>query len=182
MPLISCPLCSATVDVPTSRAGSEIECPSCKQTIPVPKLGELRKLQLQNSAATSNTTAPRDTIARNAGAGQRVAFGMLMAVAALAIVGASYCMVRYFAIQVPATTEDHLAEVEELYPQMSAAQLVDEWKQMEDFSEQLARPYMYQVIAEEKSSWLINAMIGFAVAAIAAIIALISLAVGREKT
>jgi len=182
MPLISCPLCSAAVDVPASRAGSEIDCPSCKQTIPIPKLGELRKLQIEDTASANRPTVQSDTLARSSGAGQRVAFGMLMAVAALATVGASYCMVRYFAIHVPATTEDHLAEVDELYPQMSAAQLVDEWKEMEDFSEQLARPYMYQVIAEEKSNWLVNALIGFAVAAITATIAMISLAVGREKT
>jgi hypothetical protein len=173
MPLLHCPSCSASVDVPTSRAGSEIQCPSCHTTISVPKLGELRKLESQASpdgkSATSNT-------------GQRTAFALLLTIAAIALVGASYCMVRFAAIEVPATTEEHIAEIELFYSQMPVAQLVGEWREMEDFSPELASPYTYQLIADEKAEWLRSGLIGFAIAALAGVLAFVSLSLGRAKT
>jgi len=175
MPLLPCPFCSATVDVPTSRAGSEIDCPSCHKTIPVPKLGELRKLQSQ----TADSTA-KPSIAGGA-TGHRTAFALLMGIAAIAIVGGSYCMVRFAAIDVPATTEDHIAEIEQVYSQMPAAQLVREWQEMEDFSPEIAHPYVYQEIADEKAHWLRNALIGFVIAAVSGVIAFVSHSMGRAK-
>lgn len=176
MPLLPCPFCSAVVDVPTSRAGSEIDCPSCHRSVPVPKLGELRKLEsVPTSPATNQTLAGSAT-------GHRAAFALLMSIAAIAIVGASYCMVRFAAIDVPATTEDHIAEIEEVYAQLPAAQLVREWQDMENFSPQLANPYVYQVIANERSAWLRNALIGLTIAAAAGVIAFLSLSLGRAKT
>jgi hypothetical protein len=146
-------------------------CPSCQQTIQVPKLGELRKLESQAAAAPATAGAT----------GQRTAFALLMGIAAIAIVGASYCMVRFAAIEVPATTEQHIAEIEAAYSQMPVSQLVQEWQEMEDFSPELASPYVYQAVADEKSEWLRNALIGFAIAAISGVIAFISLSVGRSK-
>lgn len=175
MPLLPCPFCSATVEVSTSRAGSEIDCPSCQKTISIPKLGELRKLE---SEPTASATRPAMA---GAATGQRAAFALLMGIAAIAIVGASYCMVRFAAIEVPATTEDHIAEIEEAYSQMPAAQLVREWQEMEKFAPEIARPYVYQMIAEEKSLWLRNALIGFAIAAVSGVIAFISLSLGHAK-
>ncbi len=170
MPLLPCPSCSATVDVPTSRAGSEMSCPSCNKTIQVPKLGELRKLESQAAApATGGAT------------GHRAAFALLMGIAAIAIVGASYCVVRFVAIEVPATTEQHIAEIDVAYSEMPVSQLVREWQEMEDFSPEMASPYVYQAVADEKSQWLQNALIGFAIAGLAGVIAFISLALGRSK-
>ena len=175
MPLLPCPFCSAMVDVPASRAGSEVDCPSCHNSVPVPKLGELRKLESE----------PISPAAKQALAGSatehRAVFALLMGIAAIAIVGASYCMVRFAAIEVPATTEDHIAEIEEVYAQLPAAQLVREWQEMEKFSPQLANPYVYQQIANERSEWLRNALIGFAIAAVAGVIAFLSLSLGRAK-
>lgn len=176
MPLLACPFCSATVDVPTSRAGSEIDCPSCQKAFPIPKLGELRKLESDSAASVAKPGSG------GAAAGQRVAFALLMTIAAIAVVGASYCMVRFVAIEVPATTEEHIAEVEQLYSEMPASQLVREWQEMEDFSAELANPYFYQMVAEEKSQWLRNALIGFAIAVVSAVIAFVSLSVGRTKS
>jgi hypothetical protein len=176
MPLLPCPFCSAMVDVPSSRAGSEIDCPSCHNSVPVPKLGELRKLESEPiSLAAKQAFAQSVT-------GNRAAFALLMGIAAFAIVGASYCLVRFAAIDVPATTEDHIAEIEEVYAQMPAAQLVREWQEMEKFSPQIANPYVYQVIANERSAWLRNALIGLAIAAVAGAIAFLSLSLGRVKT
>lgn len=175
MPLLPCPSCSATVEVPVSRAGSEIDCPTCHKIISVPKLGELRKLE-------SNPVSPaaRQAVASSA-TGNRAAFALLMGIAVIAIVGGSYCLVRFAAIEVPATTEEHIAEIEEVYSQLPPAQLVREWQEMEDFSQELANPYVYQEIANERSEWLRNALIGFAIAAGASVIAFLSLSFGRAK-
>lgn len=175
MPLLPCPSCSATVDVAVSRAGSEIECPTCHKTISVPKLGELRKLE-----AESSSSASRQTLA-GAGSGNRAAFALLMGIAVIAIIGGSYCLIRFAAIEVPATTEEHIAEVEEVYSQMPAAQLVREWQEMEEFSPEVAMPYVYQVIADEKSLWLRNALVGFGIAVVAGAIGFVSLGFGRAK-
>jgi hypothetical protein len=176
MPLLPCPFCSTTVDVPTSRAGSEIDCPSCQKSIPVPKLGELRKLASQTTGSTANPSIA------GVGSGPRAAFALLMGIATIAIIGGSYCMVRFAAIDVPATTEDHIAEVEQMYSQIPAAQLVREWQELEDFSPEIAHPYVYQEIADEKSLWLRNGLIGFSIAAAAGVIAFVTLSLGRAKT
>ena len=175
MPLLPCPSCSAMVDVPVSRAGSEIDCPTCHKTISVPKLGELRKLE-------SNPISPaaKQALAGSA-TGNRTAFALLMGIAVIAIVGGSYCLVRFAAIEVPATTEEHIAEIEEVYAQLPAAQLVREWQEMEHFSPELANPYVYQEIADERSEWLRNALVGFAIAAVSGVIAFLSLSLGRAK-
>jgi hypothetical protein len=178
MPLISCPLCSAPVDVPISRAGSEIECVSCNKKFTVPKLGELRRLE--SECATSAVQAGAAVVTSPA-AGLRGMFAVLLGIAALAIVGGSYCLIRYIAIQVPATTEDHLAEVDQLYPQMLPSQLVGEWRDLSVYSEQLARPYVYKLIADEKSKWLNNALLGYAIAAIAGFVAWIAQSLGRTR-
>lgn len=175
MPMLPCPFCSASVDVPTSRAGSEINCPSCQKIIPIPKLGELRKLESLSVASAAKPSAS------GAATGQRTAFALLMGIAAIAIVGGSYCLVRFAAIEVPATTEEHIAQIEEAYSQMPASQLVQEWQEMEDFSPEIASPYVYQLIADEKSKWLRNGLIGFAIAAASAGIAFVSLSSGLAK-
>src|SRR5690606_4881931 len=100
----SCPHCSRSVEVATSRAGSDFPCPACGQPIAVPKLGELR--QLENEQAS----APVATAPAAAGQiGSRVAFAVLLAIAAIATSIAAFCLIRYATITVPETTEGHIA-------------------------------------------------------------------------
>lgn len=163
MPTLSCPHCSRPVEVATSRAGSDLPCPHCEQIIAVPKLGELRQLENEQAAAPAPANAGR--------IGSRVAFAVLLAIAAIAASIAAFCLIRYAAITAPETTEGHIARIEEIYPQLSPAELVREWQELEKFTPETTGPYVYQRIAAEKSGWLQQGLIGLAVAAIATLIA-----------
>ncbi len=173
MPTLSCPHCSRPVEVATSRAGSDIQCPACDQTIAVPKLGELRQLENEQTAAPTAAAAGR--------IGSRVAFAVLLAIAAIAASIAAFCLIRYAAITVPETTEGHIASIEELYSQLSAAELVREWQEMEKFTPDVTGPYRYQHIAAEKAGWLRQGLIGLAVAATAASIGVVLIALQPRR-
>ena len=173
MPTLSCPHCAHPVEVATSRAGSDIQCPACEQTIAVPKLGELR--QLENEPAVAPAAAAAGRI------GGRVAFAVLLAIAAIAASIAAFCLIRFAAITVPETTAGHIASIEQLYSQLSAAELVREWQEMEKFTPEATGPYRYQHIAAEKSGWLRQGLLALAVAATAVVIALVLLALQPRR-
>lgn len=178
MPTLSCPHCSRPVEVATSRAGSDIQCPACDQTIAVPKLGELRQLENEQAAASARSRTPA-AVGR---IGNRVAFAVMLAIAAIALCSAAFCLIRYAAITVPETTEGHIASIEEVYPQLSAAELVREWQELEKFTPDATGPYVYQHIATEKAGWLRQGLIGLAVAAVAALIAVVLIALQPKPT
>lgn len=148
MPTFPCPHCSRLLEVATSRAGGEVPCPHCARRVAVPKLGELRRLE---SAATR--TAPAAAPAETSVA-RRIAFVTLLGIAAVTGLVGAFCIVRYAAITVPETTEGHIAQLQELYPQLPGGQLVREWQDLERFTPALAGPYPYQQLADEKSDWL----------------------------
>ncbi len=174
MPTLSCPACSRPVEVATSRAGSDIQCPACNQTIAVPKLGELRQLENEQAAAGNPASSGR--------IGNRVAFAALLAIAAVAGSIAAYCLIRYATITVPETTEGHIAGIEEMYSQLSAAELVREWQEMEKFTPEATGPYRYQHIATEKSGWLRQGLTASAIAAVAALIAVLLIALQPRRS
>lgn len=173
MPVLTCPHCSAPIDVPTSRAGSEIACPTCHKTLSVPKLGELRRLAAENP----ENAAPSPIHSSTAG---RATFAGLMAVAAIALLATAFCFSRYIAIEVPVTTEEHIAEIEQAYAEVPAGQLVREWQQLESFGPDVANPYIYQQIANEKARWLRNTLIGLAITVATAIAATLSIVFARK--
>jgi len=173
MPVLTCPHCSAPIDVPTSRAGSEIACPTCGQNLAVPKLGELRRL------AAENPENPAPAPAESSTAG-RASFAGLMAVAAIALLATAFCFSRYVAIEVPITTEEHIAEIEQAYAEVPAGQLVREWQQLESFGPDAAFPYVYQQIANEKARWLRNTLIGLSITVAAAIAATLAFLFSRK--
>jgi len=175
MPFLPCPHCSAVIDVPVSRAGSELNCPTCQQLVAVPKLGELRKLDEASNAEVA-------VAAMGSSTGQRAIFALLLAISAVSAVAGTYCLVRYFAIEAPISTEHHIAQVEQAYGQISGAELVREWQEMEKFAPELSNRYVYQAIADERSGWLTKAVIGFAVATATAILATLAVVLGRSKS
>lgn len=165
MPHLPCPHCSHTLEVAISRAGAEIPCPACGKTVSVPKLGQLRQLEGQDEAPAASAAASSAVL------GRRVVFAALMAVAALAGCVAAFCFVRYAAIKPPMTTAEHIAEVEETYAQLPAAELVREWQQMDQFHPEIATPHRYKLVADEKAGWLQQGLIALSIAIIAALTA-----------
>jgi hypothetical protein len=164
MPLLPCPSCDQKIAVVVSQAGSEITCPGCQKEIQIPNLGDLKRLgaaQAENSGEFAKEFRGKTSPETNAG--RRVLFAGLMAIAGTAVIIGIFCFVRYLAIQVPATTETHIAEIDGMYHQVSAAQLVREWQQMEKYGLDVAAPYQYKKLAIEKASWGRNSLIALVV-------------------
>lgn len=164
MPLISCPSCDHEIPVVVSQAGSGVACPGCQKMIEIPNLGELKRLAAAEQIRSGiDAESSRSAQSPDANSGRRVVFAGLMAIAGIAAIVGLFCFVRYLAVQVPATTETHIAEVEQMYHQVSAAQLVREWQQMEKFGLEAVAPYQYKVLAVEKANWGRNSLICLAV-------------------
>lgn len=110
----------------------------------------------------------------------RVTFVACFLIAAGAAILGGFCLVRAWAISVPGTSQDHVSQIESIYPEVPAAQLVREWQQMEPFSEEIAMPYPYRLIADEKADWMRKGLLGMLTAAIAAGIAIAIGVIGRQ--
>jgi len=161
MPQLSCPQCDQKITVAISQAGSNATCPSCQREVSIPTLRELRQLP-----DLSNYEEPRESAT-----GRRIVFAILMLIAGTAAVAGLFSAIRYVAIDVPATTETHIAEMERVYKVVPASQLVREWQQMEKFGLDASTPYNYKKMAIEKAKWGRNGLIGLCVFALSAIVA-----------
>jgi hypothetical protein len=94
-------------------------------------------------------------------------FAALLVIAGTAAVAGMFGAVRYFAITVPATTQTHINEVQRLYKEVPAAQLVREWQYMEKYDLDVATHYTYKKLEIEKAGWGRNSLICLAVFAVA---------------
>jgi hypothetical protein len=169
MPAIRCPHCDTSIDVPISRAGGEVSCPSCSKAVTVPKLGELRRLEASTPTASTPSQAGVETA--TSPLAKRAGFVALVALAAACLGLGGFCLVRYWAIAIPGTTESHIEMVESQYSQAPASQLVREWQELESFGEDVAFPYPYETVAAEKADWLRKGWMGIAGALVAALLA-----------
>jgi hypothetical protein len=170
MPTLTCPHCSHRLEVAVSRAGTEVPCGACGQSVTVPKLGELRELQSDTSATAGATAGGRD-LSTGSPLGPRLVFAALVAAAALASIVAAFALVRFAMIERPTTSAEHIAEIEEVYPQLPGARLVREWQHIEAFRPELANPFYYQIIANEKAAWLRQGLIALGLAVLFAAVA-----------
>lgn len=171
---LPCPHCGKILELAASRAGSEIECSACHQLVSVPKLGHLRQRQAEQQQPSSDLrpTGAIGPAAADTMLWTRLGFVASIGVVAIALGLAGFCLVRYLVIEVPETTESHLQQIDEFYSQVSAAQLVEQWRQLETFREDTAGPYAYQRVAQQKARWAMRATSGLVVALIALALAL----------
>lgn len=186
MPALPCPHCGKLIEVAASRAGAEAECPHCQQAITVPKLGELRRIDAELSSQPSGTRGLPTGAAggmTNTGAvtGRRFAFVAFVAVAAISAALAAFCLLRYWAITVPGTTESHVQMIEAAYVESPAADLVGEWEEIEGYGADVANPYPYQAVAAEKSAWLRKGLLGVAGMLVASLLAGFTVLTGRRS-
>ena len=112
--------------------------------------------------------------------GRRIVFAILMLIAGTAAAAGLFSAIRYVAIDVPATTETHIAEMERMYKEIPASQLVREWQQMEKFGLDATTPYNYKKLAIEKARWGRNGLIGLGVVLISVVVATV-LGVGDSR-
>ncbi|TWU40789.1 hypothetical protein [Novipirellula artificiosorum] len=157
---LPCPHCDAVLDVSPSRAGEQRTCPSCHQSVQIPKLGELRQLPEVNTDAADVGIA---THYDETGLAPRMGMVVLGLIATAALLTAGYCGIRWALVDVPYSTETHLAEVHEKYPKLKAAELIREYEQMEDLGLDLPNPYPYKLQELEKRGWGRNAAIAAAI-------------------
>ena len=165
MHLLPCPSCQNDLSVSPSQAGDETICPKCQSTVTIPKLGDLRQLPL----------AEQDPIARPAGgqhqletsSGRRAGFVVLGLIATASLIVAAFCGIRWSLIEVEATTETHIAMYRDEYKNLTAAELIREYEQMERDGLDLVRPYGYKRSEQMKRKWGQNASIAAGIGGVA---------------
>ncbi len=178
MHLLPCPACQAPIPVAPSQAGDHTNCPACEVEVDIPKLGQLRQLPLAESDVGAKVASTqRDAGGLSAGQAGFVFLGVI-ATASLLIAG--FCTIRWSLIEVPMTTEEHIAKFREAYQELKPAELIREYEQMEEFGLDIASPYNYQNVALEKRNWGRNASIAGGVAALSILGAAV-LAGGRRR-
>ncbi len=179
MHLLPCPHCQNSFPVSPSQAGETVSCPACQAKVPIPKLGELRNLPLADESAAENRKA--GGASSEGSLGRKITFGIAGLAATASLLVASYCGIRWALTEVPATTEDHIAEVRKELSERTAAELVREYEDMEQRSIDLGGPFPYKRDAMEKASWGRNASIAATVGSLALLVAIGCALSGRRK-
>ncbi len=174
---LPCPACQQTISVTNSQAGSSTTCPHCGNAVSVPKLGDLRRL---DEAAEPSTAALAAGDGGEGGEIRRTAFAVLMALAGIAGLGGGFCAIRYWNVDVPATTEMHVEEVRATFKQVPASQLVREFQQMEKYGLEVSLPYTYKKLEIEKAGWLRNTLIALGISGGLALLAIVLGSTGRR--
>lgn len=172
MHLLSCPQCDASIPVSTSKAGQQIACPQCDCLVDVPKLGELRKAPLADEAAQSKDAGQVSDTGVSGGKSVLFVGSSLIATACLLV--AIYCGIRWVLIDVPMTTNQHIAVLKDELPKRTAAELIREYEDMEKFGPKITRPMNYKLIANDKSEWGFNTLVASSVGAICVLVAAVS--------
>ncbi|WDQ17522.1 hypothetical protein [Rhodopirellula sp. P2] len=155
MYLLPCPHCEVPAAVSPARAGDRIACPHCGQEIAVPKLGELRQLP----TAEGDETAEKSNARAAEGRANRptVLFTALGLLAAGLFLAAAFCAVNWATIRIPMTTEAHIEEFHQAYQEVSSAQMIREWEEINRNGVDLPAMYQYRVMELDKWAWLRNA-------------------------
>ncbi len=94
---------------------------------------------------------------------------------------AGFCGIRWVLIDVPNTTEEHIAGIAEQYGTLSPAELIREYEQMDRYSIELVTPYLYKQAQMKKDSWGRNASMAAAIGGLAFFGAFALAASGRRK-
>ena len=128
MHLLPCPSCHAALPVSPSQAGDQTTCPECQATVAIPKLGELRRLPLAEQ--DSGISAAGDQQGIESSSASRAGFVVLGLIAAASLLVAGFCGIRWSLIDVPATSDEHIARMREEYQKLSAAELIREYVDM----------------------------------------------------
>ncbi|MFK8114451.1 MAG: hypothetical protein AB8B91_19770 [Rubripirellula sp.] len=145
---LPCPSCQAPIPVSPSQAGDRTTCPKCSAEVDIPKLGELRQLPVEDSQ-----TANPESRQAAGGGGKGFIFLALGMIGVVSLLMAGYCGIRWVLIDVPATSEIHIADYKERYENLTAAELVREYEDMEKFGVELAGPFKYKLDELKKTAW-----------------------------
>jgi hypothetical protein len=174
MYLLPCSQCAQTIAVSVSKAGDVVTCSACGAEVSVPNLGELKRLPQDDAKASLDASVE----AARAGKSPLV-FISLGLIATAALLVAAYCGLRWSLIDIPITTESHIADYEREYKTVAPAVLIREYESMEKFGIEMVGPMKYVQLAGLRRQWGSSA-------ATAAGVGLVSLmaafALGSRKT
>lgn len=174
---LPCPHCQTNLHVEPTQAGDSIDCPACGQRVPIPTLRDLRQLpRVEADRATPHHSAPS-----RLGMGQRVAFGTLGAIALVGLLISGFCWVRWASVEVPITTEGHIDQLQEMYADLTAAELIREYQDIDQFGVDLAAPMTYRVAEMTKNRWKRNALASGGVSAVAILAAAALVLASRRR-
>ena len=154
MHLLTCPNCQASIPVAKSQAGGQLTCPDCQNRLTIPKLGDLKQLPLADQPDESHDFQPRTEIS----VARRFGSGLFAFITVIALLTAIYCGIRWFLIENPITTEQHVAELRTEYRTLDPARLIREYEAMEKYGLELPEPFKYKKIANNKWAWGRNAL------------------------
>jgi hypothetical protein len=179
MHLLPCPHCHAAIAVSPTQAGETMACPQCQGAVPVPKLGQLRQLPLAEGTAvdrpsTSEAVGERNRISQ-------VGFALAGLVATVSLLVAGFCGIRWALTEVSSTTEQHIASERADFGDLTAAELIRVYEDMEDQGLDLGAPYNYQQEALQKRKWGTNASIAASIGGFALLAAVGFALSGRRK-
>lgn len=125
--------------------------------IAVPTLGKLRDLP---PADVSSSVADRGAgRSRDGGNLPTVLFTALGLLAAGLFLAAAFCAVNWATISVPVTTESHIEQFRGAYQEVSSAQMIREWEDINKYGIDLPVPYQYRTMELDKQSWGRSALI-----------------------
>jgi len=181
MHLLPCPHCDAKLSVAPSQAGDNMPCPECGQSVAIPSLGQIRQLP-QAEQEASSTQSSGSATQSDVSAIRRAGFLLFGLIAIGSLMIAAYSGIRWYLIDVPATTEEHIAMIREEYAEAPAAQLIREFEDMERYGLELATPYRYKVIENERNDWGQNASIAGAIGGVAVLGAVLMAGIGRRRS
>ncbi len=180
MHLLPCPECQTAIPVTTSQAGGQVPCPKCGHDVDVPTLGKIRQLPLAPSdgaAAIADQAAPA-----GASSGGSIGFLVLGLIATASIVIAGFCGIRWLTIDVPLTTPKHIVQYEKAYQELSPANLVREYEQMEKYALEMVPISKYTKIEQTKAAWARNTAVAGGVGLLSGIGAFLMIGRGRKRT
>lgn len=165
MHLLPCPSCQASISVSPSQAGDETTCPKCQSSVVIPKLGQIRQLPLAEDGPSGGQTVAKGEMETSSG--RRAGFVVLSLIGTASLLAAGFCGIRWSLIDVPSSTEQHIARYREEYAKLSAAELVREYEDMEKYGVELGRPYRYKTMEMTKKKWGQNASIAAGIGGLA---------------
>ncbi len=180
MHLLPCPHCQASLTVSTTQAGDSTVCPNCQATVPIPKLGVLRNLPVAETETDRDPRVRGDVAERSLLF--QVGYGLAGLVAAASLLIAGFCGIRWAFSEVPATTEQHIANFREELSKRTAAELVREYEDMEKRGIDLGIPFKYKELAMRKAKWGQDASIAASVGVLALLVAIALAMQGRRKS
>jgi hypothetical protein len=144
--------------------------------VAIPNLGQLRKLPQAEGDSSSERPLPLET-----SSWRQTGFLVLGLVATASLLIAGFCGIRWSLVDVPFTTEAHIAEVRKTYAEASAAQLIREYEEMEKVNLDLSGPYVYKKAEMTRKKWGQNASIAAAIGGLAILGAMVLAATGGRK-